>query len=272
MSELVTHEFISEISRKHNIPAGWLMEDIQVRATDSISQWFLLQKIDDALAIGYPYAYLVGKVQFLDLTLRIKEGVFIPRPETEQLTDLAIQKIKEYGGNLVVADLCAGSGAIGLAIKKYVPENEVWLVERNPYACQIIRENAERLNIKVNLICQCCFSETTKSQLKHRVTFVISNPPYVLPKELNQVDRSVIQYEPQEAWLAPPSDPLYYYREIISQYGNPQKVLLFFEGGPSIYEDVLRLLHEAGYKKTSVIKDFSGKERFIIGEPSSTDE
>ncbi|NPA34124.1 MAG: HemK family protein methyltransferase [Chlorobi bacterium] len=280
MSALTTHnlldsdiqQLINEISRKHNIPEKWLTEDIQELASDSLSQWFLLRKIDDALAIGYPYAYLVGKVQFLDLTLRIKEGVFIPRPETEQLVELAIQKIKQYKDVPVVADFCAGSGAIGLAIKKHVPESDVWLVERNPTACLIIKENARRLNIKVNLICESCFYNKAKSLLKHNVTFVISNPPYVLPKELNQVDRSVIQYEPKEAWLAPPSDPLYYYREIISQYGNPQKVLLLFEGSPAIYEDVLRLLNEAGYERTSVIKDFSGKERFILGEPSSTDE
>ncbi len=280
MAALRTHNLLdshikqltSEISKKHNIPERWLIDDLEELASDKVSQWFILQKIDDALAIGYPYSYLVGKVQFLDLTLKIKEGVFIPRPETEQLAELTIQKIKEYGGKLVVVDLCAGSGAIGLAVKKHVPISEVWLVESSSTACQIIKENIQRQNINVNLICEDCFSDKAKSRLKHRVNVIVSNPPYVLPKEIKQVDRAVIQYEPKEAWLSPPSDPLYYYSEIIRQYGNPKKVMLLLEGSPFIYEDVLRLLHEAGYERTRVIKDFSGKERFILGEPSSIGE
>ncbi len=259
------------ISSQHNIPEVWLMEDISTLANDPVSQWLLLQKFSDALKVDFPYAYLSGKIQFLDLTLKIKPEIFIPRPETEQLTEIAIEKIKNLGLKPTVADFCAGSGAIGLAIKKYIPASEVWLVENNPVACELIKENSQILNVDINLICGDCFEESTAKILKNRINIVVSNPPYIKPCELSKMDRSVILYEPRDAWLAPPYDPLFFYREIVSTYGDPNKVLVIFESSPYIYRDVIDILKHAGYEKVYTLKDLAGKERFIIGEPSSVD-
>lgn len=204
---------------------------------------------------GEPLQYVIGKWDFYESEFFVGEGVLIPRPETEELTELVINKAKTLE-NPVVFDLCAGSGCIGISIAKAVPEATVYCIEKSADAVFYLLKNAEGVS-NVKIICGDVFlpPELPKADM------IVSNPPYIKTEDISGLQSEVLK-EPVIA-LDGGADGLDFYRAICEMwkaYLNPNG-MLFFEIGEDQGAEVSAILAEHGYNTVEIIKDMYGKDR-----------
>jgi release factor glutamine methyltransferase len=160
-----------------------LITDYEIEDTDSIEALF--QKRSERI----PLQHLTGVAYFRNLTLKVGPGVFIPRPETEGVADLAIQALRAVPGEPVAVDLCTGSGAIAISLASEVPSAKVYAWELNSESETLLRENISNNGNLVDLVMgDIADDHELFDELAGTVDVVVSNPPYIptwaVPKEL----------------------------------------------------------------------------------------
>jgi release factor glutamine methyltransferase len=131
---------------------------------------------------GTPLQHLTGEQGFRRLVLTVWPGVFVPRPETEILVDVALEVLEGAAESPVVVDLCTGSGAVALAIADEQPGVRVWATDVSEDAIALARENAARLGLPIEALVADLF-EGLPSELRGTVDLVIANPPYLAEDE-----------------------------------------------------------------------------------------
>lgn len=249
--------------------AKYLLED-----TYSIYSTTSLQEVDSQLLesqlldllAGKPLAQVTGIAYFYNLRLRVNEHVLIPRPETEELVEWAIQWIRARDiRSPNILDIGTGSGCIALALAKELPEAKVWAVDCSEAALGVAQKNALELKLAVT------FSEEdvlqpTFWQNKPKMDLIISNPPYIPPSEKSVMPNSVLNYEPEMALFTPEEDPMLFYRQI-AQSG--QHILnsnggILVEGNEFRMEDVISTFKKAGYADVELREDLQGKPRMLL--------
>lgn len=217
----------------------------------------------DRLASGFPVQYLVGKCEFFNCELSLNGKVLIPRPETEELVVEVVNRFQNRSAQRVL-DVGTGSGAIALALKRYLPHAEVWATDFSENALECARENAENLKLDVNFLHHDILNDTIDS-LPQDLDILISNPPYIPISEKENLHRNVKDYEPDSALFVPDSTPLIFYRKI-AQVGiellKPTGVLLF-ETYHLFQNQMVEMLQSLGYKQVVITKDLQGKSRFV---------
>jgi release factor glutamine methyltransferase len=142
-----------------------------------------------------PLQHLTGVADFAGLRLAVGPGVFVPRPETELLVERALQLLSEVDQPVVV-DLCAGSGAIALALAHHAPSATVCAVEMSELAAAWARQNIENLGVAVELRVEA--AQHSCSDLVDHVDLVTCNPPYV-PPDAEPVEPEVARHDPPMA-------------------------------------------------------------------------
>jgi release factor glutamine methyltransferase len=211
---------------------------------------------------GEPVAYILGEREFYGLDFKVSPSTLIPRPETELLVELALQRIPQ-SGPFRVLDLGTGSGAIALSIAHARPDVEVVAVDVSQDALEVARENAQRLNIgNVLLLHSDWFSALHGGHFD----LIVSNPPYVAENDAHLMQGD-LRFEPQTA-LASGADGLDDIRRICAQakaHFNPGGWLLF-EHGFDQPADVRALLNQAGFTEVFSARDLSGIERVSGGK------
>ncbi len=210
---------------------------------------------------GEPIAYVLGEREFFGLTFSVTPATLIPRPETELLVELALQRIPEQG-RFRVLDLGTGSGAIAIAIAKNRPQAEVMAVDASEAALQVARENARRLGA-VNL--SFLQSEWFSALVGQRYDLIVSNPPYVAGGDphLGQGD---VRFEPVSA-LVSGADGLDDIRSIVVRtrdFLEPGGWLLL-EHGYDQSAQVRGLLQQNGFDEVFSAKDLAGIDRVSGG-------
>lgn len=217
----------------------------------------------DRLASGFPVQYLVGKCEFFNCELSLNGKVLIPRPETEELVVEVVKRFQNRSAQRVL-DVGTGSGAIALALKRYLPQAEVWATDFSENALECARENAENLKLDVNFLHHDILNDTIDS-LPQDLDILISNPPYIPISEKKNLHRNVKDYEPDSALFVPDSTPLIFYKKI-AQVGiellKPTGVLLF-ETYHLFQNQMVEMLQSLGYKQVVITKDLQGKSRFV---------
>ncbi len=211
---------------------------------------------------GYPLQYILGSWQFFDINLEIGEGVLIPRGDTEDVCSAAF----DYIDNLVypnVLDLCSGSGAIALAIKKYCPEATVVAVEKYPKAYEYLLKNIKNTGLAVMPILGDVFDYDYKIE-DETFDVIISNPPYI-NKNLEGKLQKEVSFEPSTALFAD-DEGMKFYKFISHYYKSAIKEggYLIFEYGYDQAEKIRNLLFDEEYKIVKEIVDTSGNSRGII--------
>lgn len=151
-----------------------------------------------------PLQHLTGRAHFRTLTLAVGPGVFVPRPETEVLVELALAELREQEHPTVV-DLCTGSGAIALAVAAEHPGAQVHAVELSEQAHAWAQRNIGDLGLAVDL--RLGRAEDAFADLEGRVDVVLSNPPYI-PPGMVPVDPEVRDHDPEMALYGGGSDGL----------------------------------------------------------------
>lgn len=217
----------------------------------------------DRLTSGFPVQYLVGKCEFFNCELSLNGKVLIPRPETEELVVEVVNRFQNRSAQRVL-DVGTGSGAIALALKRYLPQAEVWATDFSENALECARENAENLKLDVKFLHHDILNDTIDS-LPQDLDILISNPPYIPISEKENLHRNVKDYEPNSALFVPDSTPLIFYKKI-AQVGiellKPTGVLLF-ETYHLFQNQMVEMLQSLGYKQVVITKDLQGKSRFV---------
>jgi release factor glutamine methyltransferase len=206
-----------------------------------------------------PIAYITGHREFWSLDLSVTPSVLIPRPETELLVELALQKIQTK--NALIADLGTGSGAISLALASERPNWSIYATDKSHEALDIAKQNAERLHLTTISFYQGEWCEALP-QLKYDA--IVSNPPY-LAQDDPHLQQGDLRFEPLSA-LASGQQGLDDIREIIQSardYLKPQGLLLL-EHGYTQAQKVSSIFQEAGYNTIEIYQDFAGQDRVTI--------
>ena len=207
---------------------------------------------------GVPLAYIFHSAEFYGLEFEVNPSVLIPRPETEELVDLAL---KHIGVHEEVLDIGTGSGAIAVAIAKNSAAR-VTAVDISKDAIKMAKHNAAINNAKVEFIVSDLYENIGGRKFDH----IISNPPYINLKEYNELENEVKNNEPKLA-LYGGEDGLDYYRRIIKEAPLflKREGMVFFEIGYNQAKEVSALL-EKDFEKIKVIKDLEGQERIVFAK------
>lgn len=211
--------------------------------------------VDERLT-GRPLWYIIGDVEFCDCRIKVDERVLIPRPETEQLADIAIKTAEE--GDKVL-DMCTGSGCLAIAIAKGCAKKRVTVTaaDVSDAAVMLAKENAGLNGVNINFIQSDLFAN-----IRGRFNLIVCNPPYIRSGEILTLSREVKDFEPRIA-LDGGEDGLDFYRRLAKDAHRyvARGGMLILEVGEDQAAEVLRLFEKRDY--AMVIKDLEGKDRFL---------
>lgn len=209
-----------------------------------------------------PLQYLLGKWSFMGIDLLVGEGVLVPRDDTEVVTSLCIDYLSCKESPNVI-DLCAGSGAISLALEKYA-NCKVTAVELSDKAFSYLTQNIKLNNSAVNALNGDIF-ECHKDIADNSLDLIVSNPPYIKTADIASLQKEV-QHEPAMA-LDGGESGLDFYRRIVPLWKSKLKAggALAFELGEGQYDEVSRILADNGFGGITESIDFVGIQRAIIG-------
>lgn len=207
-----------------------------------------------------PIQYIIGKTEFCGLTLKVSSDVLIPRPETAELVDWIVSDCPQSG--LRVLDIGTGSGCIAITLAERMDEAEVSAWDISEKALAVARENALHNNVRIAFSCMDVFNEPTGTSV---FDIIVSNPPYITESERAEMERNVLDYEPETALFVPDTDPLRFYRRI-AHIGNQMLKpggKLFFEINRAYGSETAAMLKYGGYSQVEVRSDSYGNARMI---------
>ena len=226
---------------------------------DKQQQWQYFVNIEK-LTKGVPLQHITHRQEFMKMDFFVDENVLIPRSDTEILVEEVIKIAQKYNSPRIL-DLCTGSGAIAISLKKFVPNADITAVDISEKALEIAQKNAKKLETKINLLKSDLFDKLDSKKFD----IIVSNPPYIRKDEIKKLSEEV-QKEPKIA-LDGGEDGLDFYRIITEQAINYLKTgsFLCFEIGYNQKNDVIKIIEdEQNYKNTYCKKDLYGNDRIII--------
>lgn len=226
-------------------------------------------KIAERLLSGEPVQYVLGEAWFRDLRLKVDKRVLIPRPETEELVEWIIQdgvrsssSTSDEDVGPLILDIGTGSGCIALALKKELPDAEVFGIDISYKALDVASANAEHLGLEVRWLEMDVIKDwgwLPPSDI------IVSNPPYVLRSEEASLADNVRKFEPRQALFVPDDDPLLFYdtlavmaSELLQPGGR-----IYVETHADMAQRVAELFRNEGLTDIVIRKDLSGKDRMV---------
>lgn len=214
------------------------------------------------LNLKMPVQYVIGESPFLDLKLKVKPGVLIPRPETEELV-LWISEFFGYTQELNVLDACTGSGCVALGIKS---RHKNWFVSASDISNEAIettRENAAFNNLLIKVFHHDILHHPIPDDWQH-INVIVSNPPYIPYEERELMDESVLLYEPELALYVENDKPLiFYYKLIEISMTLPACKYCFFEINEYQADNLVKYAQSLQLQWI-LRKDLNGKNRMIM--------
>lgn len=242
---------------------GYTRVDLVTRSDDEVTGW-LASHVDDLvgkICSGVPVQYATGQARWMGMTLKVTPDVLIPRPETEQLVDMAVAAAGDRT-DLRILDIGTGSGCIAIAMARALRFPVVTAIDISPDAIEVARENAATLKASVNFMLDDILTATPQ---RGSYDIIMSNPPYIADKEKAEMGAGVLMHEPHLALFVPDDDPVKFYRAIaryaavaLSPGGS-----LWLEINPLYVTRTRAAVADAGFMSIEVVRDERGKQRFI---------
>lgn len=249
---------------------GWNMLDVYVRSTAPLEgegarrYWEIVER----RASREPLQYILQGTEFMSLPFEVRRGVFVPRPETELLVQLAEARLREcpMHAPLSVLDLCAGSGIVGVSLANRVPHLGVVAVDVSPDAVALTVANAARNAVADRVRVVEADAIAFAAGTEERFTAVVCNPPYISTGDLDALAREVREHEPALA-LDGGADGLDFYRKVVPLLARCLHAngFVMFEIGNTQAAAVSALLRGAGFADVEVAQDYAGHDRVVAG-------
>lgn len=220
-----------------------------------------LAEAEAQLAAGKPLQYVVGHTEFYGHRFAVREGVLIPRPETEELVD---RMVRSERGARRLLDVGTGSGCIAASLALALPEAEVYAADISDAALTVAAENFQQLDAKVTLR-KADALNGLETVFPERFDAIVSNPPYVPESDRAAMHPNVRDHEPALALFVPDGDRIRFYRAI-AQAGRRMLApggRLWFEIYEHAADEVVRMLGGEGYTDTEVFRDLFDKPRMV---------
>lgn len=257
---LLARNLLCHVSGKTN---EQILADRELYASQEVCDK-MAQAVERVLQ-GEPLAYVLEQWDFYGLTLHLTKDVLIPRDDTCAVTSLAISQALFLGSGPRILDLCTGSGCIGLAIASRVVDAKVTCADISKEALAVAKRNITEHKLGARVSCVQADALKPATPFLGKFDMIVSNPPYVTTREMEELPHSVKDYEPHLA-LHGGSDGLDFYRSIVENYTPALKNggYLCFEFGMGQAEDVCRILEQKGYTVLECTNDFSGIQRAVI--------
>lgn len=225
-----------------------------------------------------PVQYVLGEAWFYKMKLKVNGHVLIPRPETEELVEWVVEEIRNkeleirnkevsqltnHNSPTTILDIGTGSGCIAIALKKELPNAEIFALDVSNDALQIAKQNAADLNTKLDFI-QFDFLNEGQWSLLNSFDIIVSNPPYIHANEKNKLAKNVVEYEPHLALFVTDADPFIFYKKLAFFADDHLKEngKIFVEVHEDYAAQVQKIFAEKNFK-TEIKKDMYGRERMI---------
>ncbi|NLY81567.1 MAG: peptide chain release factor N(5)-glutamine methyltransferase [Clostridiales bacterium] len=211
-----------------------------------------------------PIQHILKTQEFMGMEFYVDENVLIPRRETEEIVEIAIDIIKKKNEDVHVLDLCTGSGAIGVSVAK-LTNAKVTCSDISKDAMMIAKQNGKRnfVSDKIAYINSDLFEKISKS-----FDVIISNPPYIESIEIGKLQSEVKDFEPIMA-LDGGEDGLCFYRRIVKdsyEHLNDGGFILLEIGYDQGKELIEMMISDGRYTNIKVVKDFSKNDRIVVAE------
>jgi release factor glutamine methyltransferase len=231
------------------------------------------KKINETIALfldnrigGEPLAYVLGEWEFYGLPIIVNKYVMIPRIDTELLVSEAIKLLNSKVWQTRMLDLCTGSGCIGIAVAANVKDCRIVCADNSEEALAVCRANMLASNLSRNITAIEADALKAPPALLGNFDLIVSNPPYIPSKNIDNVDSSVIDYEPHEA-LFGGEDGLDFIKSITEKW---KKLLkpgghLALECGIDQAAEVRYIMKKNGFMDIKIYKDTLGIERVLTG-------
>lgn len=220
------------------------------------------------LKTGKPFQQILGATEFYGLQFFVDEHVLIPRPETEELLELTIAKLKDlnlelsHNKSLKILDIGTGSGIIPIVLKKHFPTAEISAIDFSEKALAVAKKNAKFHQVAINFLHQDYLNEN----LIEMYDVIISNPPYIGMEEEVEIEDSVKGFEPKMALFSPTSNALIFYEKIAKDCQNhlSKNGMVVLEINQKLGIET-RDLFTGILSEVELLKDLSGNDRFVWG-------
>lgn len=211
-----------------------------------------------------PLQYIRGETEFLNCKIKVTPDVLIPRQETELLASKIIEKLsKQDLTGKVLLDLCCGSGCLGIALKKALPELNVILSDVSEAALSVARQNAALNDVSVSFL----QGDLLTPFVGQKAHFLVCNPPYVATHEFKELDPEVKDFEPYLA-LVGGNTGLEFYERLAKELPGHIEAggLVWMEIGYGQGEPLLKIFEGSPWKKRGYELDWSSRDRFFLLE------
>ena len=213
------------------------------------------------LTAGRPVQYVLGWTEFFGRRFAVREGVLIPRPETEELVAWVLD---ETAPDAAILDIGTGSGCIAATLAAELPQARIAALDISERALAVAAENVQRLGVGVELV-QGDILHPEQLPVAGPFDVLVSNPPYVPERDRAAMHRNVRDYEPAEALFVPDDDPLCFYRAIARagrRLLRPQG-RIYVEIYHELGDALCRLLETEGYAELRLRRDLFDKPRMV---------
>jgi release factor glutamine methyltransferase len=211
--------------------------------------------------VGTPLQHLTGEQAFLDLTLVVRPGVFVPRPETEVVAVTALELIEAVRSPVVV-DVGTGTGAIAVTVASRRPDARVLATDASPEAVRLAEHNAARLGVAVD-VREGDLLAPLDGDLRGALDLIVSNPPYLTEAEYEDLPREV-RMDPYDA-LVGGTDVHARLAADARDWLRPMRWLAM-EIGDAQGDEVAAILRRLGYQGVAVRADLTGRDRVAIAQ------
>jgi release factor glutamine methyltransferase len=257
---------ITNLVFKHYLGLNAIETNLKRDSRISESEMLLFHFALKRLIKGEPVQYVLEDAYFYGLQLKVRSGVLIPRPETEELVALIIE---EYADSLAILEVGTGSGCISLALKKHLNKAQIVAIDCSEEALEIAQENQKELGLEIDFRKHNFLDEQADAALAfQKWDLIVSNPPYIPVNQKDQMHINVLEFEPHLALFVEDADPLIFYRRI-AEFG--QKMLkdngkIAVEISDSLGQETQHLFVSYGYRNVRVLNDINKNQRIVTCE------